>query len=180
MYTLRYSFVLCLFSILPALLIASCGQRQNKIEQDDLTQKSSTKAKLQQLKKDGFRTFDYVDEESGDTIIMQQYFIAFLKKGPNRNQDSLTSAKLQNAHMENIGRLAEEGKLIVAGPFLDDTDLRGIYVFDVKTVEEAEALTQTDPAIQAGSLIMELHPWYGSAAMMAIPEIYPKLSKVKI
>lgn len=114
-----------------------------------------------------------------DDYGMHQYVIAFLKKGPNRSQDSLTSAKLQAAHMENIGRLADEGKLILAGPFLDDTELRGIYVFDVKTIEEAEALTKTDPAIQAGSLVMELHPWYGSAAMMAIPDLHDKVTKTK-
>ncbi len=148
--------------------------------QDVATAPSSQKEKVPSEKEAVIFDAELAKKYGADEYGMRQYVIAFLKKGPNRNQDSLTSAKLQNAHMENIGRLAEEGKLIVAGPFLDDTDLRGIYVFDVKTVEEAEALTQTDPAIQAGSLIMELHPWYGSAAMMAIPEIYPKLSKVKI
>ena len=47
---------------------------------------------------------------------------------------------------------------MLAGPFADDGVLRGIYVFDVATVAEAEALTKTDPAIQAGQLVMELHP----------------------
>jgi uncharacterized protein YciI len=73
--------------------------------------------------------------------------------------------------------MAEEGKLVLAGPFLDDGELRGIYVFNVETVEEARALTATDPAIQAGSLVMELKPWYGSAAVMSINEMHPKLQK---
>ncbi len=121
-----------------------------------------------------------VEKYDADKYGMKSYVIAFLKRGPNRSQDSLESAKLQKAHLENIGRLAEEGKLLLAGPFLDDGELRGIYIFNVKTIEEAKKLTKTDPAIQKGRLVMELHPWYGSAAVMAIPEIHKKLEKIDI
>jgi len=55
--------------------------------------------------------------------------------------------------------------------------LRGIYVFDVSTIAEAETLVHTDPAIQAGKLKMELHEWYGTAALMAIPELHKKVAK---
>lgn len=115
-----------------------------------------------------------------DQYGMKQYVMAFLKAGPNRSQDSLEAARLQRAHLDNITRMAEEGKLIIAGPFLDGGDIRGIYVFNVTTVEEAEALTQTDPAIQAGRLVMELHPWYGPAALMGVIELNKKLTKQKI
>lgn len=115
-----------------------------------------------------------------DDYGMRQYVMAFLKRGPNRDQDSATAARLQRAHLDNIFRLADEGKLVLAGPFSDDGDVRGIYIFDVKTVEEAEALTSTDPAIQAGRLVMELHPWYGSAALMKVVEISKKITKEKI
>lgn len=115
-----------------------------------------------------------------DDYGMHQYVLALLKSGPTPSPDSTVRAELQAAHMANIRRLAKEGKLIVAGPFLDHTELRGIYLFDVKTIEEAAALTSTDPAIQAGALMMELHPWYGTAALMAIPEISPKIQKIEI
>jgi uncharacterized protein YciI len=92
--------------------------------------------------------------------------MAFLKKGPNRDQSKEEANELLRAHMDNIRRLTDEGKLVLAGPFMDDGEVRGIYIFDVKTVEEAKKLTETDPAIQAGSLIIDLHPWYGSAALM--------------
>jgi uncharacterized protein len=65
----------------------------------------------------------------------------------------------------------------VAGPFEDNTDLRGIYIFDVKTIEEAQQLCATDPAIKAESLTMELHPWYSSAALMKVNEIHKKITK---
>jgi uncharacterized protein YciI len=112
-----------------------------------------------------------------DEYGMRKYVMAFLKAGPNRDRSPEESATLQKAHMENIGRLAEAGKLVLAGPFLDNGELRGIYIFNVETIEEAEALTNTDPAVMAGSLVMELKPWYGSAALMMVNEIHGTLSK---
>lgn len=115
-----------------------------------------------------------------DQYGMKPFVIAFLKRGPYRSKDSVEAAKLQKAHLENINRLAEEGTLVLAGPFFGDGDLRGIYVFDVSSIEEAQKLTETDPAIQKGSLVMELHKWYGSAAVMAIPEIHKKLEQINV
>ena len=112
-----------------------------------------------------------------DDYGMKQYVMAFLKAGPNRPTDSTARMKLQMAHLKNIGRLANEGKLIVAGPFLDDQPIKGIFIFNVSTIEEAKKLTETDPAVQAGSLVMELHPWYGSAALMQTVETHKKLQK---
>ena len=112
-----------------------------------------------------------------DDYGMKKYIFAYLKKGPNRDLDSAEAMKLQIAHLNNIDRMADEGKLVLAGPFLDDGDIRGIYIFNVPTVEEARALTETDPAIKAGSLIMELVPWYGSAALMEVNDTHKTLMK---
>jgi uncharacterized protein YciI len=103
--------------------------------------------------------------------------MAFLKAGPNPSSDSTQAMELQRAHLANIQRTAEDGDLVLAGPFMDRGEIRGIYVFDVKTVEEARELTETDPAIQAGALEMELHPWYGSAALMKVNEIHGQISR---
>ena len=108
---------------------------------------------------------------------MRTYVMALLKAGPNRERPRDEAQRLQAAHRANINRLAQEGKLVLAGPFADDGPLRGIYVFDVPTVAEAEALTRTDPAIQAGQLVMELHLWYGSAALLMVNEIHARLEK---
>ena len=110
---------------------------------------------------------------------MKTYVMAFLKAGPNRNRPREEAQKLQAAHRANINRLAAEGKLVLAGPFADDGELRGIYVFDVTTTAEAEALTRTDPAIQAGQLVMELHPWHATAGLMTIPELHSRIEKKK-
>ena len=115
-----------------------------------------------------------------DDYGMKKYVMAFLKRGPNRDLDSVKTMELQMAHLQNIERLAEEGKLVLAGPFLGNDDLRGIYIFNVSSIEEAQALTESDPAIQAGSLIMELKEWYGSAAVMQINETHHLLQKKSV
>lgn len=119
-------------------------------------------------------------ELGADDYGMARYVMALLRTGPNRDIDSATAAELQRAHLDNITRMAEEGDLLLAGPFLDDGDIRGIYVFDVETVEEARELTETDPAIREGLLEMELHPWYGSAAVRALYEINLRVQKERI
>ena len=97
-----------------------------------------------------------------DTVkrIMKQYYFVMLTKGNNRTQDSVTAAQIQKAHLENIGRLAKAGKIIVAGPFGDDGNWRGIFIFDAASKEEVEQLLQTDPAVSAGRLAYEIHPWW--------------------
>ncbi|QSX39217.1 hypothetical protein JYB84_09040 [Shewanella cyperi] len=120
------------------------------------------------------------ERAGADEYGMKQYVLAFLKKGPNRDRSKEEAEKLQRAHLDNIGRMAKAGKLVLAGPFLNDGELRGIYIFNVRTVEEAKALTETDPAVQAGSLVMELLPWYGSAALVEVNELHKKMAKKAI
>ncbi|MCW5909118.1 MAG: hypothetical protein KIS94_14730 [Chitinophagales bacterium] len=90
---------------------------------------------------------------------LKAYYFVLLKKGPNRTQDSATAAKIQKEHLDNINRLASIGKLNVAGPFLDDGDMRGIFIFDSGNEQEVIALVESDPAIKAGRLSYEIHPW---------------------
>ena len=115
-----------------------------------------------------------------DEYGMRTYVLAFVNKGPNRSQDSATTAIIQKSHLDNITRLANEGKIAVAGPFLDDWATRGIFIYNVKTIEEAEALFATDPATKAGRIVAEYHLWYGSAALMAVNDLHKKISKDKI
>lgn len=119
-------------------------------------------------------------ELGADTYGMKQYVMAFLVRGENLSADSAEASRLQKAHLDNITRMAREGKLILAGPFLDSTKLRGIYVFNVSGIEEAEELTRSDPAIKAGVLEMELHPWYGPAALQQVNEIQTLIQKDSI
>ena len=105
---------------------------------------------------------------------IRKYWFVMLTKGNNRTQDSAAAAKLQEGHMANIKRLYNEGKLKVAGPFGDNGNWRGIFIFDPiaigsETKEEVEKLLNTDPAIAAGRLAYELHPWYTAPIGSFVP-----------
>ncbi|GAB1058000.1 YciI family protein [Shewanella algae] len=112
-----------------------------------------------------------------DQYGMKRYVMAFLKAGPNRSGSKEQRAELQRAHMNHIQRLVHEGKLVLAGPFIDGGEWRGIYIFDVASLAEAEALTASDPAVQAGSLTMELKAWYGSAALLEVNRIHARIAE---
>lgn len=90
---------------------------------------------------------------------LKQYYFVLLIKGAKRDQDSSTVSKIQEAHLANINRLAAEGKLDIAGPFADDTDWRGLFIFNVATEEEVRKLLDTDLAISSGRLNYIIHPW---------------------
>ena len=98
---------------------------------------------------------------------MRTYYMGFLTRGPNWTPGVTEATKaLQEAHLANINRLAEDGRLLIAGPFsYDSTDadqsLRGIFIFDTETRAEAEELAATDPAVMAGRLAIRIIPWYG-------------------
>jgi uncharacterized protein YciI len=91
---------------------------------------------------------------------MTKAYIGFLSRGAKWTPEKTPQTEeLQQAHMANIHKLAATRKLVVAGPFGDDGQLRGIFVFRVGSLEEAKELAATDPAVQAGRLSIEMHPW---------------------
>ncbi|WP_324719662.1 YciI family protein [Salinimicrobium sp. HB62] len=112
------------------------------------------------LKNKGYQTFVY--EDGGEQYLMQQYYIVFLKRGENRDQDSTVAAQLQQQHMAHLSRMASEGYMSLAGPFGDDGVIRGIAVYNTPTLEMADSLARLDPAVQAGRLEVEIHPWWAA------------------
>lgn len=101
---------------------------------------------------------------------MTTYYVGFLFRGPKWTpEDTPETRKLQEEHMANIRRMGEAGKLVIAGPFIDGGDLRGLYVFRVATPEEAKALVESDPAVRAGRLRFELHPWFAAKNITVTP-----------
>jgi uncharacterized protein YciI len=115
-----------------------------------------------------------------DEYGMHGYIFAILREGKAKRPEAKELEKLQAGHLKNIMRLGDEGKLVLAGPFMDDGDMRGIFIFNVKTVEEAKKLVETDPLVAGGFLELEFHPWYGSAALMDVVTQHKKLQKKKI
>ncbi|WP_299115644.1 YciI family protein [uncultured Winogradskyella sp.] len=114
------------------------------------------------LVKDGYQVFDYVDEKTKDTTLMQQYFIAFLKRGPIRNQNEEEANRLQSEHLAHLGKMYELGYADISGPFGDDGDIRGITIYNVPTLKMADSLANADPMVKAGRLIIEVHPWWAA------------------
>lgn len=117
---------------------------------------------------------------NADDYGMKQYVFCILKTGSNTTATPEERNNYFKGHMENIQRLAKEGKLAIAGPFMkNDKNYRGIFVFNVATVEEAKALVESDPAVVAKIFEYELTPWYCSAALMKVNEIHETIAKTK-
>lgn len=93
---------------------------------------------------------------------LKQYYFVMLTRGTKRGEitDTAKINQLQMGHLANIDRLYNEGKILVAGPFGDDGNWRGILIFNCPTQEEVEQHLHTDPMIQAGWLGYEVHPWW--------------------
>jgi len=101
-------------------------------------------------------------KKANSPLKLNTVYFAFLKRGPNRKEGDDKNPEiqeLQKAHIANIERLAAMKKLIAAGPFGDNGDLRGIFVLRVASLKEAQDLCATDPMVKAGRLVVELHPW---------------------
>lgn len=114
-----------------------------------------------------------------DDYGMKSFVLVILKSGTNTETNTDKKSSAFKGHMANINRLVEDKKLIVAGPLgKNDNNYRGIFILDVKSIEEAETLLQTDPAIKASYLQPELYNWYGSAALAAYLEDSDKIWKI--
>jgi uncharacterized protein YciI len=98
---------------------------------------------------------------------MVTYYMVFLKRGPNWSPEvTPESTKIQAGHMENMKAQYLAGRLVLAGPFGDNGDLRGIQLFKAASLEEAKTFAAEDPAVKAGRLAVEIHPWLTEKGML--------------
>ena len=113
-----------------------------------------------------------------DDYGMKMYVFVILKTGDNKTADKAFTDSCFTGHLANIGRLAGLKQLVVAGPFgKNDHDFRGLFILNVSTVDQANQLLETDPAIKARLLRAELYPWYGSAALPEYLDAHNKIWK---
>ncbi len=97
---------------------------------------------------------------------MKAYIFVILKTGPNKMEAGPERDKLFKGHMDNINRLADEGKLVIAGPMgANEKMYRGIFILNVKTIDEAKELLKADPTVSEKIFDVEYYEWYGSAAI---------------
>lgn len=114
----------------------------------------------------------------GNDMGMKRYVLVILKSGSVTNATKATTDSLFTGHMKNINRLADEGKLIVAGPLgKNDKTYRGIFIMNVESVDEAKQLVLTDPAVAGNLLDAEYFPFFGSAALQETLRIHKKVQK---
>ena len=166
------------------LTIVACGKVKNEqvleteeesifagpdsLTVSEIVNDSGTKS-IKEIKKEltakGFKTYDYVDEKTKDTILMQQYFIAFLKTGPIRATIEEEAVKLQNEHLAHLGKMYELGYADISGPFVDNGKIRGITIYNVPTLKMADSLAKSDPMVKAGLLEIEMHPWWAGKGL---------------
>jgi uncharacterized protein YciI len=118
------------------------------------------------------------DSLGADDYGMKSYTFVILKTGPNKIDDAEEVGRIFRGHLDNIGRLADENKLIIAGPLgKNENTYRGIFVLNVKTIAEAKELLQTDPAIKEGLLDADIYEWYGAAALPVYIDVQKKITK---
>lgn len=149
--------------IIGIISFVACKQKEREVQVsvEDKVEKMTKQIK-EELTSKGFQIFDYVDEKTQDTVLMQQYFIAFLKRGPNRSQSKEDVSELQKAHLSHLGKMYDLGYADISGPFGDDGDIRGITIYNVPTKKMADSLANADPMVKAGRLVIEMHPWWAA------------------
>lgn len=108
---------------------------------------------------------------------MRQYVLVILKTGPNKMAEGEARKQMFQGHFANMGRLAADKKLVLAGPLDGKDGRRGIFVLNTPDIEAATAWVGTDPVIVHGEMVAEYHKFYGSAALMMVNEVHGKIEK---
>lgn len=135
----------------------------------------------QKLDKPKFNA-DLSKELGADDYGMKPYVLVILNTGPEDKNitNKLERTKLFKGHFDNMGKLAKEGKLVLAGPLSGNQPKRGLFILNVATIAEAEELVKTDPTVKAGIFTYDLTQYYGSAALMKVNEIHETVQKKKM
>src|SRR5262245_51283548 len=102
---------------------------------------------------------------------MTTYQLALIKRGPFWT-DKMTSEleQLHQQHVDHLVKLGAAGQILTLGSVGEQGDLRGIIVLNVPSTAEAKKLVEADPAIKAGHLAVEIHPWYAAKGIMKFAE----------
>lgn len=118
-------------------------------------------------------------ELGADDYGMKSYVLVILQTGEKDSEivDKEKRGEYFKGHFANMSRLAEEGKLVLAGPLAENAPNRGLFILNVESLEEAEKLVKTDPAVKAGIFTYSLSKYYGSAALMKINELHKSIQK---
>jgi uncharacterized protein YciI len=104
---------------------------------------------------------------------MTTYYFGMLVKGDNwtaAGAELLGRVELQKQHLAHMANMHKLGRLVIAGPMLDDGTIRGLVVYKAASLEEARAWADADPAVKAGRLKIEMHPWMVQKGILREPQ----------
>jgi uncharacterized protein YciI len=131
---------------------------------DSLDLKRTNKKSIKQLQSEltakGFETFEYITEETKDTVLMQQYFMVFLKSGPVRAQNEEEVELLHKEHLEYLAKMYALGYIDISGSVIEKAAIRDVTIYNVPTAKMADSLAKDDPMVKNGNLVVEVHPWW--------------------
>jgi len=137
------------------ILILICTS--NLILSAQTTQPTSTQPSTTEVEET--LAYEEFEMQEGDTTyVMKKYFLLTYLKGDNRDQSESEAQEIQKGHLQHMNKLADQGKISIAGPFGHDGDERGIIIFNAYSLEEAKDLAKLDPAVIAGRLTYTLYP----------------------
>lgn len=105
---------------------------------------------------------DALDQQIQETVNNGKgYTLVLLWAGPVRDHDEAEADRLQREHLRHLFTLRNEGKLLLNGPVIDDSDLIGIAIYAGEDHDAVRALAEADPSVRAGRLRAEVRPWFG-------------------
>lgn len=108
---------------------------------------------------------------------MRHYVLVVLRTGPKPMPAGPARDEMFKGHFANMKRLSEQGQLVLAGPFDGVDGWRGLFVFAVRSIDEARKLAETDPVLVSGEMVAEYHRYYGSAALMLVRETHDAVAR---
>ena len=105
--------------------------------------------------------FEYFTVQEGEaSFTLKKYWMVFLKTGPTRSQSEEEAAQIQSQHLNHLSMLAERGYTLMTGPMGDNGEIRGMVIYNLPSEAEVRKWAEADPAVQAGRLAVEIHPWW--------------------
>lgn len=112
-----------------------------------------------------------------DDYGMRGHVLVILKTGPTPVPAGAERDEMFRGHFANMRRLADEGKLVLAGPLDGVNGWRGLFLFDVQDVGEARKLAETDPVLIRGERVAEYRKYCGSAALLLVPDLHETVAR---
>ncbi|HEY2113644.1 MAG TPA: YciI family protein [Candidatus Angelobacter sp.] len=97
---------------------------------------------------------------------LEKYSLLLAHQGDKWDPKSPVPQDVVKQHLSYVMGLMQQGKLALAGPFHDDGELKGIFIYSVP-MDEAMKLEAEDPAVKNGFFKIEGHPWATAKGVLA-------------